>query len=66
MTPVERAGLNAQFAAAYPKAIDFPQKHFEMDKQEYYDAAARNGYRIAGLRLQRAVFTTKDVDQPAP
>jgi len=66
MTPVEKTGLLAQFAAAYPKAIDFPQKHFELDKQDYYDAAERSGYRIAGLRLGRAVFTTKPLDVAEP
>lgn len=53
MSPTER------FLASFPKAIDIAQKEYEAAKAEWDSAAASSGYRLAGFRLDRAVFTTK-------
>ncbi|MBT9177560.1 MAG: hypothetical protein DDT20_01895 [Firmicutes bacterium] len=49
------------FKAAYPKAVDFPKSDYS---NEMVRIAARHGYRYAGERLGRAVFTTKALDTP--
>lgn len=51
--------LAEDFAAAHPKAFDIPASEYERVKADYDRAAAHHGYRLAGLRLGRAVFTTK-------
>ncbi len=58
MTPEEAEALDAAFAGSFPKAIDFSQKQYELEPAAYLGAAAVNGYRLAGFRLERAVFTT--------
>lgn len=52
--------LEAQFVAAHPKAIDFSKEEYEARKEKFDQAATQAGYRLAGIRLGRAVFTTKD------
>jgi hypothetical protein len=47
------------FAAAHPKAVDFYETDFYALQPAISDAAAAFGYRLAGFRLKRAVFTTK-------
>lgn len=51
-----------QFKKSQPKAIDFPQHEYEANELEILSAALAEGYRLAGVRLKRVVFTTK----PAP
>ena len=56
MKPEEKvAELRAAFFAAHPKAIDFP----EADADAASEVAPEYGYRLAGKRLGRVVFTTK-------
>lgn len=50
------------FTAAHPRAVDFPETEYKADPDTYDEIAADRGYRLAGFRLYRAVFTTK----PAP
>lgn len=47
------------FTAAHPKPVDFPQSEYEANVIEIDVAATEAGYRLAGYRLRRAVFTTK-------
>lgn len=54
-----QAAIAAVFCSAHPKAVDFPQKEYEDEKGDFDSVAAEFGYRLAGCRLQRAVFTTK-------
>lgn len=63
MTPEYRAWLDNAFAEAYPRAIDFRQPEFEASKTEFGLIASQHGYRLAGVRLERAVFTTKPTPQ---
>lgn len=58
MTLIE---CKAAFAAAHPRAIDFQEKDFYALQPGISEAAAAFGYRLAGFRLKRAVFTTKEV-----
>ena len=55
--------LTEQFEAAFPKAIDFPKSQYDAQPAAFLGAAAANGYRLAGVRLQRAVFTTKKLNE---
>lgn len=48
-----------QFAKAFPKALDFHESEYKQHEQEILRAATENGYRLAGFRLRRAVFTSK-------
>lgn len=61
MTLIE---AKAAFAAAHPRAIDFPEADFYALQPAISEAAAGFGYRLAGFRLKRAVFTTKAVSLP--
>lgn len=56
--------IRAAFAASHPKAIDFPEVEYEVSRDAYDNAAAETGYRRAGFRLGRVVFTTKPVRIP--
>ena len=47
------------FAESYPRAVDIDQGEYEANKADYDAAALASGYRLAGHRLERAVFTTK-------
>lgn len=48
------------FGRAHPKPVDIAQTEYEGRSRAAWDsAAAAFGYRLAGLRLGRAVFTTK-------
>lgn len=47
------------FTKAHPKPVDIPQKDYERDREQIDAAAAQHGYRLAGIRQGRAVFTTK-------
>lgn len=51
--------INGYFSGAYPKALDFSQVDYEAKKDIFDRIAAQHGYRLAGYRLGRAVFTTK-------
>jgi hypothetical protein len=52
------------FAAAHPKAVDFPEADFYALQPGISEAAQAYGYRLAGFRLKRAVFTTKEAPTP--
>ena len=52
--------LNAVFAAAHNKAVDFAQADYDSRRAVFDEAAAAHGYRLAGYRLGRAVFTSKE------
>ncbi len=54
-----QAAIAAVFCAAQPKSVDFPQPEYEAEKADFDSIGADFGYRLAGFRLQRAVFTTK-------
>lgn len=54
-----QAAIAAVFCAAHPKAIDFPQKEYEAEKDDFDSIASEFGYQLAGFRLERAVFSTK-------
>jgi hypothetical protein len=47
------------FQAAFPKAVDFLNEEYEANKDQIDTIAAEEGYRLAGVRLAFAVFTTK-------
>jgi len=47
------------FAKANKKAVDIPEFEYLQAHDEVDSAAAEAGYRLAGIRLNRAVFTTK-------
>lgn len=47
------------FAESYPRAVDIDENIYKADQAEYDAAATASGYRLAGFRLHRAVFTTK-------
>lgn len=51
--------INGHFSAAHPRALDFSQVDYEAKKDIFDRIAAQHGYRLAGYRLGRAVFTTK-------
>lgn len=51
------------FAKAHPKAVDFLESEYLKNRAEADDAAAKAGYRMAGFRLGRAVFTSKEVKE---
>ena len=63
MKPSHAFQAGEAFAKSYPKAIDFPQAEYEREKTEFDRIAAEYGYRLAGFRLQRAVFTTKTLQE---
>lgn len=52
------------FAASHPKSVDFPETDFYSLQPAISEAAAAFGYRLAGFRLKRAVFTTKAAPPP--
>lgn len=52
------------FIDADQKALDFVELEYLMAKVEIDEAAAANGYRLAGYRQGRAVFTTKPPKPP--
>lgn len=54
-----QAAIAGMFASSSPKAIDFPQTEYEASQADFDSIAAQFGYRLAGFRLRRAVFTTK-------
>lgn len=47
------------FAESYPRAVDIGEDDYRAKQAEYDAAATAAGYRLAGFRLQRAVFSTK-------
>lgn len=47
------------FSDAYPRAIDFLKTEYDADQAAFDAAAAEAGYRLAGVRLGFAIFTTK-------
>jgi len=47
------------FAGAYPKAVDVPVQEYQIDRLMADETAKAAGYRMAGIREGRAVFTTK-------
>lgn len=51
--------FKAAFLAAHPKAVDFAESEYRPIEAEVSAIAAQAGYRLAGIRLGRAVFTTK-------
>jgi len=52
------------FNNAKPHPVDFPQADYESRKAVYDTIADAHGYRLAGFRLKRAVFTTKQPITP--
>lgn len=65
MTPLE-AALAGTFGASSPRAVDFPQPEYEQAKEAFDRIAEQHGYRLAGMRLGRAVFSTKPRVPVAP
>lgn len=59
-------GVEKVFCDAKPKAIDFPQLEYEKDMAAFDRIAAQHGYRLAGIRLGRVVFTSKPRAPDAP
>ncbi len=59
MKPSHALQVDAAFAKFSGKAIDFPQSEYDRNKAEFDRIAGQNGYRLAGYRLDRAVFTSK-------
>lgn len=51
--------LNKLFKDNYPKAVDIAETEYNANKSAIDALAQDNGYRLAGIRLARAVFTTK-------
>lgn len=49
----------AAFKAAFPRAVDFLSEEYDANQEEIDAIAAEEGYRLAGVRLAFAVFTTK-------
>lgn len=49
------------FKRAHPKAVDFPLAEYDAGKESMVTIAEQHGYRFAGVRLERAVFTTKEL-----
>ena len=47
------------FIESYPRAVDIDRGEYEANMADYDAAALASGYRLAGVRLERAVFTTK-------
>lgn len=47
------------FKAAKPRAVDFPESEYKAMDSEIDAMARKHGYRLAGYRLGRAVFTSK-------
>jgi hypothetical protein len=47
------------FSESYPRAVDVDQDEYKANQAEFDAAALASGYRLAGYRLSRAVFTTK-------
>lgn len=47
------------FKAAHPKAIDFAEAEYNEGRESMLTIAEQHGYRLAGVRHGRAVFTTK-------
>lgn len=47
------------FEIAFPKPVDFSTAEYDAAKSEIDSAAQAQGYRLAGVRLGRVVFTTK-------
>lgn len=47
------------FSQSFPKAVDFAQSEYEKDKELAEIAATENSYFLAGIRLGRAVFSSK-------
>jgi len=56
--------IGETFSNAKPHAVDFPQADYESRKAVYDTIANAHGYRLAGFRLKRAVFTTKQPITP--
>jgi hypothetical protein len=51
------------FAATHPKAVYLLQTEYDAEKEAAEQAASEYGYRLAGLRLGWAVFTTKEISK---
>lgn len=57
------------FSHAHPKAVDFPRDQFDRLSSSVLRLATESGYRMAGFRSGRVVFTTKppkDMSDLAP
>lgn len=63
MTPAE---FKAFFTEAHPVAVDFAEADYRANEAEVSKIARDCGYRLAGIRLGRAVFTTKPRAPDAP
>lgn len=55
----------AAFQAAFPKPVDFLNLEYEVNQKEIDAIAAEEGYRLAGIRLAFAVFSTKQTPHVA-
>jgi hypothetical protein len=51
--------IEAAFKAHYPKAVDFRMYEYDDRAADIAQLAQAHGYRFAGYRLERAVFSTK-------
>lgn len=59
-------GLAALFKICHPKPVDIAQSDYEAHKAAMDAAAQAAGYRLAGYRQSRAVFTTKPQQPQQP
>lgn len=53
--------IRSAFEAGTPKPVHFSKADYESRKELFDSIAASLGYRLAGIRLGQAVFSTKGV-----
>jgi len=63
MNENESSLITLTFQSANGKAVDFSEAEYNAHLSEFSEVAQRFDYRLAGYRLNRAVFTSKP---PAP
>lgn len=61
MTP---EALRAELESAYPVAMDFALGEVDPNNPEVMKVVRDCGYRLAGVRLGRVIYTTKQLPQP--
>lgn len=50
---------DAEFLANFPKPVHIPEEEYAKNAYDIDKIALARGYRLAGIRLKRAVFSTK-------
>jgi hypothetical protein len=59
MTKERLQEIASIFEKQAPRALDFLESEYLSNSAAIDAIATSNGYRLAGIRLKRAVFTTK-------